>query len=592
MTEYKIKFKGKEFNASEYQNKILDFVEHGSGNGFINACAGASKTTMLENMLYYIPKDQNGIFIAFNKSIVDEMESRINNTELKDKIKICTYHSLGYSILKENIKDENKLIINEDKYKNFVNDNILELSNYGEISTLKNQKYAYKRNIIHLVDYARYYRQSSVKHMEALARQYGLSIIRDEIEVARKVLQWGKDNIDEIDYTDMIWLVDELNLTTKKYLYNFILIDEAQDTSIMQQEMTEKCKKRGCRVFAVGDKDQAINVWCGSDVNAIEKLKGANSHEFMLPITYRCGKKIVEKAREYSQNIVAAENAPEGEVNKDVPISTPSGNDMVLCRNTAPLVEYYLKLLQMNKKAYFKGSDSLIEEYKTLINENYSKMIDKNCLSCDGLIPKLYSKLFQLIDNIKLRTLSNDDEEAMKNPVILKLYDNIKALEILSDGIYETNELLQKIIDIFSDRSTIGIMLSTVHKAKGLEADTVFILCPSTLPSKLAKKQWEIDAENHLTYVAYTRAKYSLNFLEEDKRLRSSSLFSFKKMKKTIEEMREKLNYNVELNITAVSIPKHTPSAHTLGEKTFISTNEINSKNKKIKGGLKFRNLL
>lgn len=590
MKQYNIRYKDKEYQASEYQNKILDFVEHGAGNGFINACAGASKTTMLENMLYYIPQNKKAIFIAFNKSIVEEMNKRLQSHDVNDNIKIATYHSLGYSILRENISNYD-LEIDEDKYKNYIKENICNLTSYGEIASLGKERYAYRQNIIHLVDYARYYRQSSIKAMENLAKQYGLAIVRDEIQVARKVLQWGRDNIKTIDFTDMIWLVDELNLTTKMYQYDYILIDEAQDTSIMQQEMTEKCKKRGCRIFAVGDKDQAINVWCGSDYKSIEKFNNETSQTFILPITYRCSKNIVEMARKFSDNIIAADNAPEGEVNYDVSLSMPSGNDMVLCRTTSPLVEYYLKLLQMNKKAYFKGSDDLIAEYKSLIKENYSKILDKNCLSCDGLFPKLYIKLFNEIDNIKILNASNDDEDALKHPTILNLYDNIEALKILSEGILETDELLTKITDIFNDRSTDGIMLSTIHKAKGLESDSVFILCPSQLPSKLAKKDWEIEAEKHLTYVAYTRARFSLNFLEEDKKMRSSSLFSFKKMKKDIEEMREKLNFNRELNITAISIPKHAPTAHTLGEKIFISTNEINTK-KKIKGGLKFKNLL
>lgn len=590
MRQYKIRYKDNEYQASEYQNKILDFVEHGAGNGFINACAGASKTTMLENMLYYIPQNKKAIFIAFNKSIVEEMNKRLQSHDTNDNIKIATYHSLGYSILRENISNFD-LEIDEDKYKNYIKENICNLTSYGEIASLGNDRYAYRQNIIHLVDYARYYRQSSIKAMENLAKQYGLAIVRDEIQVVRKVLQWGRDNIKTIDFTDMIWLVNELNLTTKMYQYDYILIDEAQDTSIMQQEMTEKCKKRGCRIFAVGDKDQAINVWCGSDYKSIEKFNNETSQTFSLPITYRCSKNIVEMARKFSDNIIAADNAPEGEVNYDVALSTPLGNDMVLCRTTAPLVEYYLKLLQMNKKAYFKGSDDLIAEYKSLIKENYSKILDKNCLSCDGLFPKLYIKLFNEIDNIKILNASNDDEDALKHPTILNLYDNIEALKILSEGILETDELLSKITDIFNDRSTDGIMLSTIHKAKGLESDSIFILCPSQLPSKLAKKDWEIEAEKHLTYVAYTRARYSLNFLEEDKKMRSSSLFSFKKMKKDIEEMREKLNFNRELNITAISIPKHAPTAHTLGEKIFISTNEINTK-KKIKGGLKFKNLL
>jgi ATP-dependent exoDNAse (exonuclease V) beta subunit len=61
-----------------------------------------------------------------------------------------------------------------------------------------------------------------------------------------------------------------------------------------------------------------------------------------------------------------------------------------------------------------------------------------------------------------------------------------------------------------------GISLSTIHKAKGLEANNVFIICPSLMPSKSAKQEWEITQEKNLIYVAYTRAKNKLAFVDEN----------------------------------------------------------------------------
>lgn len=53
-------------------------------------------------------------------------------------------------------------------------------------------------------------------------------------------------------------------------------------------------------------------------------------------------------------------------------------------------------------------------------------------------------------------------------------------------------------------------MLSTIHKAKGLEAERVFILKPDLMPHPKAKRGWEIDQENNLRYVAITRSKREL----------------------------------------------------------------------------------
>jgi ATP-dependent exoDNAse (exonuclease V) beta subunit len=93
----------------------------------------------------------------------------------------------------------------------------------------------------------------------------------------------------------------------------------------------------------------------------------------------------------------------------------------------------------------------------------------------------------------------------------------IKALEILSDGINQTEELIKRIDEIFpkGDKKGTGIALSTIHKAKGLEANNVYIVCPSLMPSKAAQKDWEIRQEQNLMYVAYTRAKDTLGFIHE-----------------------------------------------------------------------------
>ena len=579
LDEFLIKCGNKTFEPSEYQKEILHFAKYGVGDAFIQACAGASKTTMLENILYHIPPDDKKLFIAFNKSISDEMKNRVKDIE---NVNITTYHSLGYAILRENLKKE--FTIDEDKYKNFLRENITKLTSYEDIE-LNNKNYqTYINNIIHLIEYSRYYLKSHVIHINKIAEQYNLNLIRDEANVVKKMLEWGKNNTDIIDFTDMVWLVNEFNLTTKKYLYDIILIDEAQDTSIMQQEMITKCMKRGTRLFIVGDEYQSINVWCGSDINAVKKFQSDKCKIFTLPISYRCAKKIVELAQRYSPNIVASENSPEGEINYNVPITAPVNNDMVLCRNTAPLIECYLKYLKINKKCYIKGSENISERYIQLINETKSEYIDQSCTTCDGLIPKLYQKLNSYIDLLVSKGYTIDD--AYHHSSVINLYDDIIGIITLSDNIINTKDLITKIKDIFKDRSNEGVMLTTVHKAKGLESENVYILSPSLLPNKYAKKEWEIKAEEHLTYVAYTRAKKTLNFMEENnKYTKLSTTFNFEKMIKIIEKLRVKIKNNSEKNITEknVNLETLTPVNNCIEYE--------NTKKIKEKIGNKFKNL-
>ena len=152
MEKYYIR-KGKTlFEPSQYQKDILHFCHNGVGNGFINACAGASKTTILENIIYHVPQEKKKLFIAFNKSIVEEMNSRIDSSEVSN-LNITTHHSLGFNILMENYPNI-KFEIDENKYSNFLRNNIAQLSNYENLIFKNNEYNTYIRNIIHLIDYA------------------------------------------------------------------------------------------------------------------------------------------------------------------------------------------------------------------------------------------------------------------------------------------------------------------------------------------------------------------------------------------------------------------------------------------------------
>ena len=543
----KIQINGEEFDASEYQDKIFQTISSGVGNLIINAAAGSAKTTTIVNAIRFIPDAKKILFIAFNKDIVN----KIRHTVTHDGATVLTFHSLGYYILLENkiIDNRGTDIINEYKYKNYVKGNIEQLTD--KYQELGRNKSLYINNIVKLVEYSRYYLAMSNKEIERVAELYGIIPMFDEVEVCRKVLLWGKESLDTIDYTDLLWLPNTLNLTTKKYLFNWIFIDEAQDTSIVEQKLVDKCFKRGTRFAAVMDEYQQINIWCGSTLDAIDNfLKYPHTKQYKLPISYRCPKQVVELAKSYSDNIIAKDDAIEGEIRYDVSPNEPIAGDMVLCRNTAPLVEQFLKYLRINKKAYIRGFENIRKEYLELISNTKSKLIDRNCVTYDGLFPNLYVYLFKQIDSV-MSNFKLDEEDALCHSTILGIYDNIEALKVLSEGLVSAKELVDKINIIFNGDATDAVELSTIHKAKGLEADNVYILQPSLMPSKFANKEWEKKTERNLIYVAYTRAKKTLNFMKEDPHAyRTSGYFDMKKMKKELDDLRNKLNYNRELEIT------------------------------------------
>lgn len=511
MNEDTIKYGKYTFNPSKYQTIIFDAIRKGVNNIVINAVAGAGKTTTIVNALSLL-EDKEVLFIAFNKDIVSALKEKIGN---KKNVKIFTYHSLGYHMLKRVFKDTNyKIEIDEYKYRVYLKKNIQNLTLNNPYALGKVKMGTYINNISALVDYARFNLCQSTKEITDIAKKYGVTLILDEAEVTEKLLQWGKTNLDTIDYADMVWLPYELNLEHPSLKFDWVMIDEAQDSSLMQQELYKKCLARGGKFCAIGDKQQCINSWCGADPEAFDKfLEAPNTIALDLPISYRCPKSVIKLAQSLVPKIQATDDAIEGSVVYDENIYTPMHGDMVLCRNTAPLVELYMSYLRTNNKAYIVGKDigtNLID----MIESTKQEYLGKSFVT-DGVFARLYERLFEE-RGIMITKNGLDEKDATFSEPVMRLYDSIQSLEVLSEGLSRSCELIEKIKAIFIDNDKRdGIRLSTIHKAKGLEADNVYILCPSLMPSKLAKEKWEIDAEFNLIYVAYTRAKKKLAFMDE-----------------------------------------------------------------------------
>ena len=282
-----------------------------------------------------------------------------------------------------------------------------------------------------------------------------------------------------------------------------------------ERELILKCRKMGTRLVSVGDSNQMLYSFAGGDPDSFNALKSIpNTKCLPLSISYRCPKNVVDFAKKLVPSIEANEaNTNEGKVLYDVSLDDVAPGDMVLCRNNAPLIQVYNEFLKLGKKAFIRGKD-IGSNLKNLVKSTKQEKINLDCRE-DGLFVRLYDDLF-VTRNKLMEKLSIDGATAMKSPIIDAKLDMIKALEVLSEGLTTTDELIAKIDEIFPKRDkSEGIALSTVHKAKGLEANNVFVVCRSLMPSKSAKKDWEVQQEHNLMYVAYTRAKNMLCFVDE-----------------------------------------------------------------------------
>lgn len=546
MGRKKISEKTIDFVPSKYQENIFDFIQHGVGNVVVEACAGSGKTSTLIKCISLIPEDKRILFCAFNKEIVKELTTKVGK---RQNVDIKTIHSLGFSILMRNFKGID-VVPHHTKYREYVMNNISYLSTLNTYALGRKKFLKFINNICSLIDYSRYNLYETHKDIQKLIKRHDIDIIGDEIDVTIQALQWGKENIDRIDYGDMVWLPNVLFLKTYGFDYDYIFVDEAQDLSTVQRELLMKCQKMGTRYAFFGDENQSIYNFAGADIESFRKLKSIpNTISLPLSISYRCAENIVKFAQNYVSNIESNNDGRKGEVIRNGKISDIEYGDMVLCRNNAPLIKLYNELIKLGKTCYIKGKDIGINLKEMVESVDQDELnVD---LTKDGVFVRLYQNLFETRNNEMI--LSGLDEETIMNDSKLSnKLDMIKALETLSEGINTKQELIEKIENIFSDKKQEGISLSTVHKSKGLESKNVYIACASLMPSKTAIQKWEKEQEHNLMYVAFTRAKDKLVFLDENDfaYLLDNSNNSLKTIEKQVNFV---LNKSTSLHIKNVS---------------------------------------
>ena len=487
------------FVPSKYQKAVYTYIQMGKGNALINAVAGSGKSTTIVNALKIIPAEKQILFLAFNTSIVQELKIKIGNLPNVD---VRTLHSLGCKALMKTYHCQ----VDENKYTAWLNNGIQTrfIAPTHELSD--EDKGTWKSNISKLLDLARVNLVNHADALEELAYKHDIIIVDNEIDVTLKGMSWGQSETSVIDYTDMIYLPVVKRL--RMYQFDWVFIDECQDLNAAQRNLFLRCVKPTGRFVAVGDPRQAIYGFAGADVESFNLL-GTIPHTVKLPLSvcYRCDADIISLAKELVPQIEARDNAPAGIVSNNSVIADVKDGDMVLCRVTAPLVSLCMRYIAQGVKAYVKGRD---------IGKNLINLIKKtNKKKMTDVMEKLNRELGRIIGKVVAKTHCTE-QEARESEAYHSYEDKLKVIEILSEGLDNAQDVIDRIDMIFSDDSKNGICLSTVHKSKGLESDRVFILCPDKFYLKACMRvPWMAEQERNLVYVAYTRAKHFLGFITD-----------------------------------------------------------------------------
>jgi DNA helicase-2/ATP-dependent DNA helicase PcrA len=473
-----------DYQPSKYQWNIFNFVLSSAKHGVVEAVAGSGKTTTLETAAKMLPRqNMNMAFVAFNRHIAQELEAR-----LPVHVHVSTLHSLGFSGIRH---EYGRVDVNPKKLNTI-------LDQYN----VNGKRYAVKQ----LVSLCKATLLKPTEHnLDYITGRWGLDIGGDEqgalFTIAQNVYAESLEQTRVIDYDDMIFFPASGRAPTKQF--DLLFVDEAQDLNAAQLELAFRSIKPGGRIIAVGDRWQSIYGFRGADVRAIPHIiERLDAETLPLSITYRCPKLHVALARDLVPSIEWAPNAIEGNIQDirfDEMLNRVKSGDLVLCRTNAPLVPAALTLIRAGKKAVILGRDIGRGLMQLLKRMRYHSGTDR-----------LFDLLYELECYKKQEAGKFIRQEKFTRAQSLR--DRVETIFALSEGCETLQDVQRRVHQVFDDTQK-GVTFSTVHKAKGTEAERVFILEPGQMPHPMASRPWEVQQEKNIKYVALTRSKRELFFV-------------------------------------------------------------------------------
>lgn len=433
---------------------------------------GTGKTATLIEYAAQEARARKVLFLSYTRAAAAEATSRV-----KDNIRVSTLHALAFSRLgltRQMTVDRAKLAAfgasTGIPFQGKEDDTEQEGDEYKQV-------YSYAANRIMPVSeaYEHFGRPGTPAKFDYFVKSY---------EAWKKTYGY-------MDFDDM--LVD-LSKSTFSVGTPVVMLDEAQDCSPLQWAAFEAVIRDQQRVYVAGDDDQAIFEWNGADPHGMIRF-AEGSKPRILEKSYRVPRKVHEFAHEYAlrhiQERVAKKFAAReaaGEVwrhggMEDFDWKALDGKDvLVLARTRQQLLE--LQRFMNDAQVPY----SIINGYSPWENR-YAKAI-RGCMMA--------------------KPNGQAEREAMQN-FGLKVGDDWKRIlpAYLVDWY---GQIASRLYD------PLTVRLSTVHGAKGMEAESVIV--DLTMPPRVEQQLYsDRDAELRVLYVSLTRAKNALYLLGENQLL-------------------------------------------------------------------------
>ncbi|QZO76936.1 ATP-dependent helicase [Helcococcus kunzii] len=588
----------------KYSNSQLEAINHKEGPALVLAVPGSGKTTVLLARIHNLIKNgvnpNNILAMTFSKSQAIDMEKRYLDIYGTNGVKFSTIHSFAYGIVRSFSNHSHKIQLIESSEQ------------YNKYSVVKQIFYQIRHKRMTDEQLESFFRVSSflkntLMDYNDYKKMYS-SVFR-EFEKVYNMYENFKSQRNLIDFDDM--LVEALNILqnnieARRFLqnkFNYIQIDEGQDTSYVQLKIISLVAMPKNNLFIVADDDQSIYGFRGASSKQLLNFPAnyPDAKVYYMQDNFRSTKNIARLSNKLIKN-------NKQRYSKSIKSIKEDGNIIELnaAKNTRLQTEHVIeqakKHINNNQTVaiLYRNNISAINIIEKLDDIDfyikdgqfafYSHQIIQDIIniyhfSKDTYDIKLFEKIFyklnlfirrDFIEQIKFMNQNEDVIERLKqcegvnNFFLEKIYllsylmDKLSQLDFYDAILYVINHMdyyeylkeyarrssssmisidrtIDTLINISKDVKTVKefenkilllkerqkkhsnkqqlLTLSTIHGAKGLEFDNVYIidLVENEFPSMQAESADEelgvLEEERRLFYVGMTRAKQNLSLI-------------------------------------------------------------------------------
>ena len=595
---------------NKLNDKQKEAVMHVDGPCLVLAGAGSGKTKVLTERIVNLINNGvspfNILAITFTNKAAREMRERVYNSieEEANKIFIGTFHSLGLKIVRENASvigySNNVTILDRDDVNTLIKRFMKELN-------LDTEHYPVK-SILNKISFAK---------NEGLSPEEFDKFVKAPLDMAAckvyKMYESALKRSNSVDFDDLLILPLRIFKKDKSVLekyqehFKYILVDEYQDTNMVQYDMCKLLASKYRNLFVVGDMDQSIysfrfanymnvinfekdnkdakvivldenyrstnnilnaandviknnkerkekNLWSSKgDGDKIKYIRCDNEQEEASTVV-RLTKELLDKGEKPSEIAVLYRTNGQSRVfeeaflKENIPFKIVGSYFFYNRKEIKDLISYMHLIYNNNDDASLERvinvprrgigsktierlrSEASISDKSMFEVVNSGKELGFKNLIIDLTNESKNTDLVGLVDVILDKTgirKELEEKNDLESEIRLENLNEFKsiALAFQEKGIFSLEEFLEN-ISLVSDKNEYkevddGINLMTLHSAKGLEFNDVFLVGmeEGIFPhNRSFESESELEEERRLCYVGITRAKEHLWLMNAKKR--------------------------------------------------------------------------